>query len=421
MEQIVMQGGHPLSGRVRVSGSKNASLPIMAACLLADGVIEVENVPDVRDIRTMAQMLELLGAKAEFQAHHLRIDPTGFASRPAPYELVSTMRASIYVLAPLLSRFGQAQVALPGGCAIGLRPIDQHLKGLEALGAQIHIEHGDVVARAPQGLRGAEIHLDVVSVGATVNILLAAVLAPGRTVLHQAASEPDIIGLADFLNAMGAKVRGAGTPRIEVEGVKHLVPAPVRVMPDRIEAGTLAIAVAITAGDAVLEEFPSEHLEPLAAKLRSAGVELAPGDQARSVRVRRSGGPLQAVDITTQPYPGFPTDLQAQWTALMCLAQGRSKVTETVWENRFMHVAELNRMGAEIRIDGNSALVQGVEHLTGARVMASDLRASAALILAGLMAEGETTVSRIYHLDRGYEHLERKLTALGATIRRERE
>lgn len=421
MDRIVLQGGVPLMGRVRVSGSKNASLPLMAACLLAKGgECRVENVPEVRDLQTMRQMLEVLGAKARLEHNLLTVDPSGFAPRPAPYELVRTMRASIYVLGPLLARFGEAQVALPGGCAIGLRPVDQHLKGLRALGAEVSVAHGYIRASAPKGLTGAEIYLDVSSVGATVNLLLATVLARGKSVIEHAACEPEIVNLAEGLNAMGARVRGAGTSRLMVEGVPELGPLRHRAYPDRIEAGTLAIAVAMTGGDAVLEDYPREQLAALELKLNEAGVETTPlGEDA--VRVRRRGPGLAPSDIITLPHPGFPTDLQAQWTAMMCLAEGRSVITETIWENRFMHVAELNRMGADIQIEGNRALVRGATPLSGAPIMASDLRASAALVLAGLVAEGETVVRRIYHLDRGYEHLESKLTSLGATLRRESE
>ncbi len=417
MDKIVIRGGRPLQGRIRVSGSKNASLPLMAACLLADGPSCLQNVPDVRDIRTMARMLEILGVKSERTDQALTLDPSGLASRPAPYELVSTMRASIYVLAPLLSRFGKAQVALPGGCAIGLRPIDQHLKGLEALGATVDLAHGYINAKAPHGLKGDEIYLDVASVGATVTILLAAVRAQGRTVLDHAACEPEIANLAEGLNAMGASISGAGSSRIVIEGVRNLRPATLTVIPDRIEAGTLALAGAMTSGEMIIENLPLAHLKALENKLRETGVALIPeGKQA--FRVQRKEKKLTPVDIVTLPYPGFPTDLQAQWMALMCLAPGRSVITEAVWENRFMHVAELNRMGADIQIEGSNALVRGGNPLSGAQVMASDLRASAALILAGLVAEGETTVSRIYHLDRGYEHLEQKLSGLGADIQR---
>jgi UDP-N-acetylglucosamine 1-carboxyvinyltransferase len=365
-------------------------------------------------------MLQVLGAETSIRENVLLVNPVDFSDRAAPYELVKTMRASIYVLAPLLARFGNARVALPGGCAIGLRPIDQHLKGLKCLGAEVVMEHGYIHARAPRGLRGAEIVLDVVSVGATVNILLAAVLAQGQTVLEHAASEPEIIHLAAYLTAMGAKIEGAGTSRIVITGVKSLNPAPYSSIPDRIEAGTLAIAAAITSGEVVLEDYPANDLAALELKLAEAGVavEHLPGARAR---IRRQNGNLSSVDIVTQPFPGFPTDLQAQWMALMCFAPGRALISETIWENRFMHVAELKRMGADIQIDGNSALIKGGSRLSGAPVMASDLRASAALILAGLMAEGETQVTRIYHLDRGYEHLEKKLASLGAVIRRESE
>jgi len=419
MDKIVIQGGIPLKGRVIVSGSKNASLPIMAACLLADGSCQIENVPDVKDVRTMSAMLEILGAKVRVENNVFIIDPSGFSSRPAPYDLVKTMRASIYVLAPLLSRFKTAQVALPGGCAIGLRPIDQHLKGLEALGAHVRLEHGYIKAAAPRGLKGAEIYLDVASVGATVNILLAAVLAQGRTILDHAACEPEITSLAECLNAMGAKIKGAGTSRIVIEGVARLNAIKYRIIPDRIEAGTLALAGAITQGEIVLEAFPLAHLTALERKLDEAGVAVLPHEDKVCIKCLQER--LMPVDIVTLPYPGFPTDLQAQWMALMCLAAGRSVITEAVWENRFMHVAELNRMGASIQIEGSNALIRGGQPLSGAQVMASDLRASAALILAGLVAEGETTVSRIYHLDRGYEHLEQKLAALGANIKRVRE
>jgi UDP-N-acetylglucosamine 1-carboxyvinyltransferase len=418
MERIVLEGGRRLNGRVKVSGSKNASLPIMAACLLVDGPCDIENVPRVKDLQTMCQMLRLLGATAEYQGQILHIDPAKFSDQIAPYELVKTMRASIYVLAPLLARFGNARVALPGGCAIGLRPIDQHLKGLKCMGAEVVMEHGYIHAHAPHGLQGAEIYLDVVSVGATVNIMLAAALAKGKTIVEHAACEPEIIHLAGFLNALGAKVQGAGTSRIVIEGVTHLSPVPHRIIPDRIEAGTLAIAAAITRGDIIIDDFPMEDLTALERKFVEAGIVIEPVDR-NSVRVYRKDENLASVDIVTQPFPGFPTDLQAQWMALMCFAPGRAVITETIWENRFMHVAELKRMGADIQIEGNSAMVKGGRVLSGAPVMASDLRASAALILAGLMAEGETRVSRIYHLDRGYEHLEQKLAALGAKIRRE--
>lgn len=416
MDKILIRGGQRLSGQVRVGGSKNACLPLMAACLLAGGPCRLENVPDVQDIRTMAKLLELLGVAVRREDHALVLDPAGLTNRQAPYDLVSTMRASVYVLAPLLSRFGEAEVAQPGGCAIGLRPIDQHLKGLEALGARVKLEHGYIRASAPQGLRGGEIYLDVVSVGATVTILLAAALARGRTVLEHAACEPEIQHLAEGLNAMGGRITGAGTSRIVIEGVPSLGTAAMTVIPDRIEAGTLAIAGAITGGEVRLEGYPSGHLTALESKLQEAGVGLAAEPGALRLLPRTQA--LRPVDIVTLPYPGFPTDLQAQWMALMCLAEGRSVVTETVWENRFMHVMELNRMGADIQIEGSNALVRGGRPLSGAQVMASDLRASAALILAGLVAEGETQVSRIYHLDRGYEHLERKLASLGARIER---
>jgi len=420
MERIIVKGGKKLSGSVRVSGSKNAALPVIAAALLADGACRLVNAPQVKDIQTMCQMVEILGGRTKREKDVLVIDSSGFSCRPAPYDLVCTMRASVYVLAPLLSRFRKARVALPGGCAIGLRPIDQHLKGLEALGAKVKVEHGYIQAEAAQGLSGSEIYLDVASVGATVNILLAAVLAKGRTVLDHAACEPEIVNLAEFLKAMGARIQGAGTSRILIEGVKSLTPVAYEIIPDRIEAATLAIAVALTQGEALIEEFPLTHLAALEQKLSAAGVELQ-SESGSAVRVKCKNDELLPIDIVTLPYPGFPTDLQAQWMALMCRAAGRSVITESIWENRFMHVAELKRMGANIRIEGNNALIRGGRALSGAPVMASDLRASAALILAGLVAEGETSISRIYHLDRGYEKLEDKLAALGAEIRREPE
>lgn len=417
MDKIVIQGGTPLKGHVHVSGSKNASLPIMAACLLAEGTSTIENVPEVKDIQTMCEMLEILGAKAQVYNNVFTLDPKGFTCRPAPYELVKTMRASIYVLAPLLAHFGKAQVALPGGCAIGLRPIDQHLKGLEALGARVQLEHGYIRAEAPEGLKGNEIYLDVASVGATVNILLAAVLAKGKTIIDHAACEPEIVNLADCLIAMGAKIKGAGFSTIEIEGVRQMKAVKIPVIPDRIEAGTLALASVMTRGEISINGFQLEHLTALERKLNEVGVSVI-SEGKRQVRIKCPKEQIKPVDVVTLPYPGFPTDLQAQWMALMCQARGRSVVTETVWENRFMHVAELNRMGADIQIEGPNALIRGGNPMSGAQVMASDLRASAALILAGLIAEGETTVSRIYHLDRGYERLELKLANLGAKIKR---
>ncbi len=416
MDKMRITGGRRLHGRVAVSGSKNASLPVLAACLLADGPCQLSNVPQVRDIKTMCQMIELLGAKAAMTGNQVLVDPSGFTCMPAPYELVSTMRASIYVLAPLLAKFREAKVALPGGCAIGLRPVDQHLKGLEALGAVIKVEHGYIHAQAKHGLKGAPIYLDVASVGATVNILLAAVLAQGVTILDHAACEPEIVNLADFLNKMGARIAGAGSNRITIEGVSRLSSVSFSVINDRIEAGTLALAVAMTKGQAVIEGYPVNHLVALERKMAEAGITVQALDE--QTMAITGNDRLKPVDIVTLPYPGFPTDLQAQWMAAMCLAHGRSVISETVWENRFMHVAELNRMDADIQIEGTNALVRGGTPLSGAQVMASDLRASAALILAALVAEGDTIVSRIYHLDRGYEHLEDKLTALGAGIER---
>lgn len=416
MDKMVITGGRPLNGTVSVSGSKNASLPMLAAGLLADGICHINNVPEVKDIKTMCQMIACLGGQATINNHQVTINPKTFSNRPAPYELVSTMRASIYVLAPLLAKFREARVALPGGCAIGLRPIDQHLKGLEAMGAVIKVEHGYIHAACPKGLKGAEIYLDVASVGATVNIMLAAVLAKGKTILDHAACEPEIVNLSGFLNAMGANISGAGSNRIVISGVGSLQATDYNVIADRIEAGTLVLAIAMTGGSGKIEKYPVAHLTALERKMAEAGMAYHVIN-SDTVQIS-SHDRIKPVDIVTLPYPGFPTDLQAQWMAAMCLAEGRSVISETVWENRFMHVAELNRMDADIQIEGSNALVRGGTQLSGAQVMASDLRASAALILAGLVAEGETTVSRIYHLDRGYESLEDKLTQLGAVIRR---
>lgn len=420
MDSIVVNGGNRLEGTVRISGAKNAALPILASSLLAEGVSTYRNVPELADIHTTGKLLRSMGCGFERgqgdESDTIRVTvPDGATLEPiAPYELVKTMRASVLVLGPLVARFGKARVSLPGGCAIGARPIDQHLRGLEKLGATISLEHGYVQARADR-LRGATFRFDVVTVTGTENLMMAASLAEGTTILENAAREPEIVQVAEVLQAMGATIRGAGTDRIEIDGVETLRQGTHRIIPDRIEAGTFLVAAAITGGDVILEGCNLDHLGAVVEKMREAGtvIEEVPG----GVRVR---GPerLKAVDCITEPFPGFPTDMQAQLMVAMTLAEGSSHITETVFENRFMHVLELSRMGADITIDGNTALVRGVSRLSGAPVMATDLRASASLILAGLRAEGTTTVQRVYHLDRGYQRIEEKLRALGADITR---
>ncbi len=418
MERIIIEGGRALHGRVRVSGAKNSALPILTSTLLAREQCRISNVPDLRDVETMAGLLRSLGSEVVREPDGtLILEPSEVSEARASYDLVRTMRASVLVLGPLLARFGHADVSLPGGCAIGARPINLHLRGLEKLGADIRIEGGYVRASSPR-LRGARLYLDFPTVTGTMNLMMAATLARGTTVIENAACEPEIEELAKVLTRMGALIQGAGTDRIEVRGVEELSGMTYQIMPDRIETGTLLVAGAITGGDVTVEGCRPEHLEAILEKLTEAGVEIDQGEQ--TLRIRRSG-PLRAVDVKTGPYPSFATDMQAQFMALMTLARGTSMITETVFENRFMHVAELRRMGADIRVQGNSAVVRGVEKLYSAPVMATDLRASASLILAGLAAEGETTVSRIYHIDRGYERIEEKLRGLGAGIRRERE
>ena len=417
MDRIVVAGGVPLDGEVRISGAKNAVLPILCATLLADGPVEIGNVPDLQDVRTTARLLRGLGATVEHDpdAAVVRVDPRGADGHVAPYELVRTMRASVLVLGPLLARHGAAEVSLPGGCAIGSRPVDLHIRALEALGAEIVVEHGFIKARAGR-LRGGQVHFDMVSVGATENVLMAAALAEGTTTIDNAAREPEIADLAACLVAMGARIEGAGTPRIVVHGVESLHGARHEVIADRIEAGTFLVAGAITRGRVVATHARPDTLGAVLAKLREAGAEIeVDGDRvALDMRGRRP----RAVDIVTEPHPGFPTDMQAQFMALDCVAEGSASIDERIFENRFMHVNELLRLGADIHVEANRATVRGVERLSGAPVMATDLRASASLILAGLVAEGETTIDRIYHLDRGYEHIERKLSGLGARIRR---
>jgi UDP-N-acetylglucosamine 1-carboxyvinyltransferase len=418
MDKILMRGGARLRGDVRVSGAKNAALPILASSLLARGKSSYRNVPDLGDIRTMKRLLADLGAAVDDggKSGLCHIDTSGVSRFEATYELVKTMRASALVLGPLVGRHGEAQVSLPGGCAIGARPIDQHLKGLAALGAKVSLEHGNVYARARR-LRGATVVFDLVTVTGTENLMMAASLAKGRTTLENCACEPEIEELGRVLNKMGARIHGAGTPLITIEGVDELQPVDHAIIPDRIEAGTLMVAAALTRGNLLLKDCQPEHLDAVIAKLRAAGVEITV--EAGGVRVRGQADILPT-DVVTRPHPGFPTDMQAQFMVLMTRAEGQSVLTETIFENRFMHVPELARMGADIVIEGRTAVVRGPSKLTGAKVMATDLRASASLVLAGLVAEGTTEILRVYHLDRGYERLDRKLRALGADIKRTR-
>jgi len=417
MDQFVIQGGKRLRGEVTISGAKNATLPIMAACLLADGPSRIIGAPDLADVKHLSALLGELGAEVAFEQQELRVRVVSEADSHARYDLVRKMRASVCVLGPLLAKRGYARVAMPGGCAIGSRPIDIHLRGLKALGADLELTEGDIVATAKR-LKGAEIFLGGPfgsTVTGTANVMMAASLAEGRTVIECAACEPEIQDLADFLNAMGARITGAGSPRIVIEGVEGLQGAVHRIIPDRIEAGTFMIAAAITNGEVKLSEVRLDHAVAVVETLRQLGVIVEKSDGGAVVSSNRRIAPT---DVTTQPYPGFPTDLQAQLMALLCLADGNSIVTEKIYPDRFMHVAELGRMGANIRKEGPTAIVTGVKRLVGAPVMASDLRASAALVLAGLVADGRTTVSRVYHIDRGYERIEEKLCALGADIER---
>ena len=415
MDAIRIRGNRPLSGRLPVGGAKNAALPILCATLLSDGASRLRNVPGLRDIDTTAALLRCLGRDVQVDIPEVNVTE---ASRPAspeaPYDLVRQMRASVLVLGPLVARYGRAKVSLPGGCAIGARPVDQHLSGLTALGAKIEVEHGYIVAEAPR-LRGAEIVFDIPTVTGTENLMMAAALAKGRTTLVNCAREPEVEELARVLNKMGARVEGAGTALIRIEGKDELEPFDHAIIYDRIEAGTFMAAVAAAGGDVLLEHAPLEDLEPVVVKLRQAGVEIE--REGEHARIRRLGQ-VRSVDVTTAPHPGFPTDMQAQLMALMCCATGSSVLTETIFENRFMHVPELRRMGADIETRGSTAIVQGVKQLSGASVMATDLRASASLVIAGLVAEGETTVRRVYHLDRGYERIEKKLAGVGADIER---
>jgi UDP-N-acetylglucosamine 1-carboxyvinyltransferase len=417
MDKLIIEGGAPLKGEIPVSGSKNAALPILTACLLANGPVRLTNVPHLRDINTTLKLLNILGCETTFENNVVTARVTNL-KHEAPYDLVKTMRASVLCLGPLLGLIGEAKVALPGGCAIGARPVDLHLKALERMGARFILDSG-YIHGVCGSLIGARISFDFPTVGGTENLLMAASVAKGCTILENCAREPEVVDLANFLNAMGARIRGAGTSVIEVEGVRSLTGCEYAVMPDRIEAGTYLVAGAITNGELVLRNCPTAELEALITKLREMGVvveERADG----GVLVRR-GGRLCGVDVVTHPHPGFPTDMQAQIMALMCVAEGSGSIQEKIFENRFMHVSELARMGARINLKDRTAMVRGVDQLVGAPVMASDLRASASLVLAGLVARGTTEIHRIYHLDRGYERMEEKLSAVGARIRREKE
>ena len=416
MEKLVIRGGKKLSGSVKISGAKNAVLPIIAASLLGKTPSVLQDIPKLEDVKTISEVLGHLGISVRSDGlGNLYIDSTHITSCEAPYELVRKMRASFLVMGSLLAREGKTKISLPGGCAIGTRPIDLHLKGFEALGAEIVLGHGYIEAKAPHGLTGARIYLDFPSVGATENIMMAASMAEGHTILENPAQEPEIVDLANYLNVMGANIRGAGTNVIKIDGVKELHGSEYQVIPDRIEAGTYMVAAAITGSEIRIENVLTEHLKPVVAKLKEAGVTIE--EDINGVWVR-SAKALRAVDIKTLPYPGFPTDMQAQLMALMTVAQGTSVITETVFENRFMHVDELKRMGANIKIEGRSAVVEGVKKLTGCQVKATDLRAGAALVLAGLIAEGVTEIGCIHHIDRGYDSLVDKFTALGADIAR---
>ena len=416
MQKIIVAGGACLRGEVRISGAKNAVLPILCATLLADDPVRITNVPRLHDVLTIARLLHGLGARVVHEGDALTVDPRSVDSHVAPYELVKTMRASVLVLGPLLAKFGDAEVSLPGGCAIGSRPVDLHIKGLQALGADISVDHGFIKARCDGRLKGARHVFEMVSVGATENVLMAAALADGTSVLENVAMEPEIVDLAECLVAMGARIEGAGTSRITVEGVERLHGCEHAVVADRIETGTFLVAAAMTGGSIVATHARPETLDAVLEKLREAGAAISiDGDR---ISLDMHGERPLAVNLTTAPHPAFPTDMQAQFMALDCVADGVGVIIETIFENRFMHVNELLRLGADIRVDGHTAVVRGLERLGGAPVMATDLRASASLILAGLVADGETTIDRIYHLDRGYENIEAKLSALGASIHR---
>jgi UDP-N-acetylglucosamine 1-carboxyvinyltransferase len=416
VDKLQIRGGVPLDGEVRISGAKNAALPILAAALLADAPVTIGNVPHLRDVTTMIELLGRMGASVTVDERmRVEVDPTTTNETSAPYELVKTMRAAILVLGPLVAKYGRADVSLPGGCAIGARPVNIHVAGLQAMGAEVHIENGYIRARAGR-LKGARIVMDTVTVTGTENLMMAACLADGQTILENAAREPEIVDLAQFLIAMGARITGHGTDTILVEGVERLHGTHYEVLPDRIETGTYLVAAAITGGRVRARDARAEHLDAVLGKLAEAGAEVIRGDGF--IEVNMHGRRPRAVDIRTAPHPGFPTDMQAQFAALNTIADGVGTIVETIFENRFMHLLEMRRMGAEIRLEGNTAIIKGVSRLTAAPVMATDLRASASLVLAGLVAEGTTDVERIYHIDRGYECIEEKLAGLGAQIRR---
>lgn len=419
MDKLIIEGGAKLNGEVTISGAKNAALPILCAALLAETPLHLSGVAALKDIDTTLKLLDTMGVKVVREADKVTLDASEVASFEATYEMVKTMRASILVLGPLLARFGSARVSLPGGCAIGSRPVDLHIKGLQTMGAAIHITHGYIQASTlhlpNRRLQGARYYMDLVTVTGTENLMMAAALAQGTTVLENAAKEPEVVDLAECLNKMGANISGAGTDVITIQGVEKLSGATHHIVCDRIEAGTYMVAAAMVGGEVKLNNVRADLLDAVIEKLREAGAEVSVKGESITVK---SDGKLKAVNIRTAPHPAFPTDMQAQFMAMNAIAEGVSKVTETIFENRFMHVQELQRLGADISIDGNTALVQGVEYLDGATVMATDLRASASLVLAGLVARGETVIERIYHLDRGYEYLEEKLTALGAKVKR---
>ena len=416
MAKILISGGTPLNGEVGISGAKNAVLPILAACLLADEPVSIGNVPHLHDVTTFIELLGQMGVQLVLDDRmRMHVDPRTTNTCVAPYDLVRTMRASILVLGPLVARFGQAEVSLPGGCAIGSRPVDQHIRGLQALGADISVENGYIKARAAR-LKGARISMDMVTVTGTENIMMAAALAQGTTVIENAAQEPEVVDLAQCLMAMGAQIEGAGSPTLIIHGVERLHGAEYEVLPDRIETGTFLVGAAMTGGKVRARHARADTLDAVLQKLEQAGARISVGSDW--IELDMHDRQLHAVDISTAPYPEFPTDMQAQFTALNCVATGTGVITETVFENRFMHAHELQRLGADIRLDGNTAVVHGVAELSGAPIMATDLRASACLVLAGLVAKGDTIVDRVYHIDRGYENIEEKLGALGAKIRR---
>jgi len=416
MAKILISGGEPLHGEVGISGAKNAVLPILASCLLADEPVAISNVPHLHDVTTFIELLGQMGTQLVLDDRmKMHVDPRTTDRHFAPYDLVRTMRASILVLGPLVARFGEAEVSLPGGCAIGSRPVDQHIRGLQALGAEVVVENGYIKARAKR-LKGARISMDMVTVTGTENIMMAAALAQGTTIIENAAQEPEVVDLAHCLIAMGAQIEGAGTSTLTIHGVERLHGAEYEVLPDRIETGTFLVGAAMTGGKVRARNARADTLDAVLAKLEEAGAHISTG--ADWIELDMRGRRPKAVNITTAPYPAFPTDMQAQFTALNCVAEGVGVITETVFENRFMHALELQRLGADIRLEGNTAIIKGVEKMSGAPIMATDLRASACLVLAGLVAEGDTTVDRVYHIDRGYENIEEKLGVLGAKIRR---